>query len=266
MKKLIVFLLFIIPFTSVAQTQYTPNAKIILNDDGILSVLPEYSNDTIPLVPKRSTKLADGRTGYIYVAYTNSRYHGYKGSPSTFWCYIQLPNGVDLLLSCLNNKESTVQFTYPTGLKPGLYNFAKDKVKVLGMNDDGSPILELVHKAPSLASTLPQRAPEPEQTTVTSQTVSEPVQNTPKSDPCSFQTRDKTIPLYGRVQVVSSFADFKVQVVGSFSDLKVQKVTSFPNDCGEWQFVESFPDFTIQYVESFPDLKIQFVDAFPGTP
>ena len=72
--------------------------------------------------------------------------------------------------------------------------------------------------------------------------------------------------MYGKVQVVESFADFKVQVVNSFPDLDVQKVTSFPDACGQWQFVNSFPDFTIQYVESFPDLKIRFVDHFPGRP
>ena len=56
----------------------------------------------------------------------------------------------------------------------------------------------------------------------------------------------------------------KVKVVDSFPDLKVKRVNSFPDHIGEWQFVESFPDFTIQYVESFPDIKIKFVNAFPG--
>lgn len=64
-------------------------------------------------------------------------------------------------------------------------------------------------------------------------------------------------PLYGKVQVVNSFPDFKVQIVKSFPDLKVMRVTSFPDACGKWQFVKSFPDFTIEYVESFPDLKIE---------
>jgi hypothetical protein len=57
-----------------------------------------------------------------------------------------------------------------------------------------------------------------------------------------------------------------VQIVKSFPDLKVKKVNSFPNKVGEWQFVDSFPDFTIQYVDSFPDIKIQFVNSFPGVP
>jgi hypothetical protein len=72
--------------------------------------------------------------------------------------------------------------------------------------------------------------------------------------------------LYGKVEVVKSFADFKVQVVNSFPDLKVMRVNSFPDACGKWQFVTSFPDFTIMYVESFPDLKIQMVESFPGEP
>ena len=71
--------------------------------------------------------------------------------------------------------------------------------------------------------------------------------------------------LYGKVKVVNSFADIKVKVVNSLADIRVKKVTSFPNSCGEWQFVDSFPDFTIQYVDSFPDITVQFVNAFPGT-
>lgn len=70
--------------------------------------------------------------------------------------------------------------------------------------------------------------------------------------------------LKGKVKIVNSFPDFKVKVVSAFEDLKVKNVSSFPDDCGEWQFVESFPDFTIQFVESFPDFTIKFVDAFPG--
>jgi hypothetical protein len=72
--------------------------------------------------------------------------------------------------------------------------------------------------------------------------------------------------LFGKVQIVSSFPDFKVQLVTSFPDLKVQKVQSFPDSCGKWEFVKSFPDFKVQYVESFPDFKIQLVDSFPGEP
>ncbi|WP_348539832.1 MULTISPECIES: hypothetical protein [Spirulina sp. CCY15215] len=70
--------------------------------------------------------------------------------------------------------------------------------------------------------------------------------------------------LYGKVQIVENFPDFKVEVVTSFPDLKIKPVTSFPDDCGEWQFVEHFPDFKIKFVDSFPDIKIQFVESFPG--
>lgn len=79
---------------------------------------------------------------------------------------------------------------------------------------------------------------------------------------CTF----KDIPLYGKVKFVSSGGDIKIQVTCSFPDLKVKMVTSFPDKCGEWQIVDSFPDFTVQFVESFPDIKIQFVDSFPGLP
>ena len=72
------------------------------------------------------------------------------------------------------------------------------------------------------------------------------------------------IKLCGKVKVVKSFADIKVQVVKSFPDLKVKKVNAFPDQIGDWQFVDSFPDFTIQFVDSFPDIKIQYVNSFPG--
>jgi hypothetical protein len=56
----------------------------------------------------------------------------------------------------------------------------------------------------------------------------------------------------------------KVKVVNAHADLKVQVVNSFPDKCGKWQMVNTFPDFTIQFVNSFPDVKIQYVNSFPG--
>lgn len=70
--------------------------------------------------------------------------------------------------------------------------------------------------------------------------------------------------VYGKIQFVTSFPDYKVQIVTSFPDLKVQKVSAFPDAPGKWQIVESFPDFKIQIVESFPDFKVQYVESFPG--
>ena len=84
----------------------------------------------------------------------------------------------------------------------------------------------------------------------------------PVSDACTYEG----IELKGKVKIVESFADIEVKAVTSFPDLKVKTVSSFPDDCGEWEFVESFPDFTIKYVESFPDIEIQFVESFPGLP
>ena len=70
--------------------------------------------------------------------------------------------------------------------------------------------------------------------------------------------------LKGKVKVVTAFPDYKVRVVTAFPDLKVQVVNSFPDQPGEWQFVDSFEDFTIQFVDAFEDFTIQYVDAFPG--
>ncbi len=79
---------------------------------------------------------------------------------------------------------------------------------------------------------------------------------------CSFRgTR-----LFGKVKVVDSFPDIRVRAVASFPDLKVKKVESFADECGEWQFVDSFPDFKIQFVDSFPDVEVAWVDSFPGLP
>jgi hypothetical protein len=72
--------------------------------------------------------------------------------------------------------------------------------------------------------------------------------------------------LYGKVQVVDAFADFKVQVVASFPDLRVQRVKAFPDACGKWEYVNAFPDFTIEYVNAFPDFRVEFVESFPGEP
>ena len=70
--------------------------------------------------------------------------------------------------------------------------------------------------------------------------------------------------LYGKVKVVRNFADFKVKHVSNFPDLKVKRVKNFPDRCGEWQFVDNFPDFTVQFVDNFPDFTIQYVNSFPG--
>ena len=72
--------------------------------------------------------------------------------------------------------------------------------------------------------------------------------------------------LYGKVKVVSAFADLKVQVVDAFPDLKVQMVDTFPDKCGKWKTVDAFPDLKIQFVKAFPDIKIKYVAAFPGLP
>lgn len=79
---------------------------------------------------------------------------------------------------------------------------------------------------------------------------------------CTFRGKK----LAGKVKVVDSFPDIRVKAVSSFPDLKVKKVSSFADSCGEWQFVDSFPDLKIQYVDSFPDIEIAWVDSFPGMP
>lgn len=68
--------------------------------------------------------------------------------------------------------------------------------------------------------------------------------------------------IYGRIQFVKSFPDYKVKAVTSFPDLKVKVVKSLPG-AGEWQIVDSFPDYKIQIVQSFPDFTVEFADGLP---
>jgi len=74
----------------------------------------------------------------------------------------------------------------------------------------------------------------------------------------------KGIPLHGKVKIVSYNADLKVKIVDNFGDINVKVVERWPDDCGEWQFVEHWPDFTIQIVEYGEDLKVHFVNNWPG--
>ena len=60
-----------------------------------------------------------------------------------------------------------------------------------------------------------------------------------KVESCTYND----ISLYGKVQFVNSFPDLKIQYVDNFPDLKVKMVNNFPDRCGEWQVVESLPDF-----------------------
>ncbi len=83
-----------------------------------------------------------------------------------------------------------------------------------------------------------------------------------KIDPQSCTYAGK--PLFGKVQIVSSAPDVKVATVSSLEDLRVQIVSSFPDRCGKWQLVNSFPNLKVQFVKSFPDIKIKFVESFPG--
>lgn len=76
----------------------------------------------------------------------------------------------------------------------------------------------------------------------------------------------KGIRLYGKVEIVQAIPDLKVQVVNSGQDLDVKFVENFPDECGEWQIVNIFPDFRVQFVNIFPDLKIRLVNSSPGIP
>ena len=74
----------------------------------------------------------------------------------------------------------------------------------------------------------------------------------------------KGIPLYGKVEVVTSGADFKVEVVTIGADLQVEPVTIGANRCGQWEFVTIGADFKVEFVTIGADFKIEYVTIGPG--
>lgn len=80
----------------------------------------------------------------------------------------------------------------------------------------------------------------------------------------SKSSKEIAARVYGKIQFVNSFPDYKVKAVDSFADLHVQIVDAFPDRPGKWQIVNSFPDYKIQMVDSFPDFTVKFVNSFPG--
>jgi hypothetical protein len=65
---------------------------------------------------------------------------------------------------------------------------------------------------------------------------------------------------------VDFLADFQVEEVDFLEDLDVQQVDSLPLDCGQWEIVDSLPDFTVEKVDSLPDFTVKYVDFIPGIP
>ena len=74
----------------------------------------------------------------------------------------------------------------------------------------------------------------------------------------------KNIPLFGKVEVKSSCADFKVGVVTSYADLNVEVVDMCARRCGEWEFVTIGADFSVEFVTSAADFTIEYVTSCPG--
>jgi hypothetical protein len=48
-------------------------------------------------------------------------------------------------------------------------------------------------------------------------------------------------------------------------DIEVKQVSALPSKCGEWQLVDSHPDFTIKFVTEFPDISIKLINDFPNS-
>ena len=72
------------------------------------------------------------------------------------------------------------------------------------------------------------------------------------------------ITLFGQVEYVDSFADIQVSISSLFPDLRVRE-GGFADECGEWEIVDAFADFTVEIVDNFADFEIEYSD-FPGIP
>ena len=59
--------------------------------------------------------------------------------------------------------------------------------------------------------------------------------------------------IYGNIQYVDHYPDYKVQVVDHY-----------PDSAGKWKTVDHYPDYKIQIVDHYPDFTIQYVDHYPG--
>lgn len=81
---------------------------------------------------------------------------------------------------------------------------------------------------------------------------------------CGESSKAIAAKVYGKIQIVDHFPDYKVRIADSLPDLKVQVVEAFPNAPGKWRFVDHFPDFRIKFVKSGEDFTIQYVKTFPG--
>jgi hypothetical protein len=67
--------------------------------------------------------------------------------------------------------------------------------------------------------------------------------------------------LYGDVQILEagSGAMFKVRIANPAA-LDVRRINGKPKNCGDWQFVYNWPDFTIEFVDDNEDFTIRFVN------
>lgn len=70
--------------------------------------------------------------------------------------------------------------------------------------------------------------------------------------------------VYGKVQIVNAFPDYKVRVVDAFADLDVQVVNAFPDKPGKWEIVNSAARYKIQFVTIGEDFTVHFVNHSPA--
>lgn len=264
---LLIFLLLLLPVSVLAQaiesrpSKLPPKGAIFSpkpvqlyeNADGVLCeksyrnkyVKDGYGYKTVAdtfLDPRkyRDTILADG---------THSRLYGVPeclvGVPA--WKYFCLPDGVCMFMDCNQT------FLYPTNLKPGIYNFAKDWVDILSIKDGVPTVEELIWYT---------YGPEKPTSSTSSSSYSTSTSGFSDNKPADCILRGKN--MNAKVKIVPTYnrADFKIRTVSYGEDLTVRFVSRSRTWglCGQWEVVEFGEDFSVTFVNSGEDFTIRIVD------
>lgn len=220
MNKYVLLLVFCVSFSASAQLPLTEN------ENGVLKCLWRDSLAYTDTVIK-------GMKSRLYEMPCFERDH---------WIYVSFPDGVEVVV------ESGAKFPYPSGLKPGLYNFAKFWVDV--DRDENNEVF-FTTKAFKIMEQKPTQPPA---------SLNPPSHLLPTVAPrdCMYKGYNMT----AKVKVVPVRADLKVKVVEQGEDLTVKIVTNslVSNLCGQWTMVDFGEDFTVQFVEGGEDIKIRIVN------
>lgn len=221
MNKYVLLLVFCVSFSASAQVKLTEN------ENGVLTC---WWRDSLAY----TDTVIKGMKSRLYEMPCFERDH---------WIYVSFPDGVEIVV------EEGVKFPYPSGLKPGIYNFAKLWVDVT-KDKNNEAVFTLKG----------WEVPQEQKPTQPPASLNPPSHLLPTVAPrdCMYKGYNMT----AKVKVVPVRADLKVKVVEQGEDLTVKIVTNslVSNLCGQWTMVDFGEDFTVQFVEGGEDIKIRIVN------